>query len=459
MSWQEKINRYCLWLAVAVVPWQLRHILIWANHQGEFFEYASISFYLSDILIVLVLLTWLFIPQKSKFTFGPGVVTWPLSLLIIWMWVSVWYSQFTTGNWLVGVNNAVHFSLSYLFYLYLINQVKEIKDITIPLLWGVGIQAVIAIGQYLTNHSLGLKYLGESVLDPAVLGIPVVMIDGVRHLRAHGTLPHANILGGYLAASLPWVLMLYVTIKNGWRRWLVWGVMVAGVTALLFSFSRTAWLAGGVALIIWWAGEFYYRHRRWGWPGWLAGIIICGVMLSQYLAILSRVDTNNIALERESVVSRVEQLNQFQSIYNKYAWTGVGIGQYTLYLEKQDLGAVGWHYDSSLPGWAYNLSHQVWDYQPVHNLWLMVLAELGWVGEILFILLLLGTGWVGLRLIIQQKELAIFTATIAFLAVLLLGLFDHYLWTLQPGRLILFLSIGMIVVLNQINRKKLLNYE
>jgi len=184
-------------------------------------------------------------------------------------------------------------------------------------------------------------------------------------------------------------------------------------------------------------------------------IIIAGVVGSQYPALLSRLDTSDSVIEQESVISRIDQLEQFAPVYQYHPWAGVGLGQYTLYLEKQDVSEIGWHYDSALPGWVYNLSHHVWDYQPVHNIFLLVLAELGWVGESLFIAVLLGALWTIGR---TKKDRVSFTALVSFLAVLSLGLFDHYLWTLQQGRLMLFLSISMIAVIYQLNRERALNH-
>lgn len=457
MTFWGKINRFLLWLALFILPWQLRHTLLFAEHQGQFFEYASISIYLSDILIILVLLTWWLAIGKPRITTGPAAIFWPLTLLIAWLWVSVDYSRFTTGNWLVGINNAAHFSLFYLFYLYLISEVRNLKTILIPLIWGCGLQAVVAIGQYAVNHSLGLKWLGESVLNPAELGIPVVMVDGVRHLRAHGALPHANVLGGYLAVVLVWGLLIYTTIQTGWRKFGYGGLLTLGLIALLFSFSRAAWLAFGIALIGWIIWRIGYQ-RKVSAGGWAIIAVVLVAAISQSPAVVSRFEANQIALERESLVSRVNQLSQFKSIYYKYPLIGVGIGQYTLYLEKQDISEMGWHYDSSLPGWVYNLSHQVWDYQPVHNIFLLVLAEVGWIGEILFILLLLGVLWTGGRLLRAQKSLSNFTALSSVLAIISLGLFDHYLWTLQQGRLILFLTVGMVVILYQNRGKELLSH-
>ncbi len=457
MTFWQKLNKALLWLAIFVLPWQFRHTLLWAEHQGQFFEYASISIYLSDVLIILVLLTWLLTGSKSRPKTGPAIIFWPLTLLIVWLWASVWYSQATTGNWLVGVNNAAHFSLFYLFYIYLVSAVSALSDIVVPLVWGCGLQAMVAIGQYLANHSLGLKYLGESPLNPLELGIPVVIINGARHLRAHGTLPHANILGGYLAVVLPWVILAYATARAVWLRWAYWIILGLGVVALLFSFSRAAWLAFGVVLILGIIWRFYGWKQFHGWGLVLIGMILI-VVLSQYSAIMSRFNTEASTIEKESVVSRLDQLNQFKSVYYQYPLTGVGVGQYPLYLEKRDISEVGWHYDANLPGWAYNLSHQVWDYQPVHNIFLLVLAEVGWIGEILFILLLLGVLWTGGHLLRAQRSLLNFTAFSSVVAVILLGLFDHYLWTLQQGRLILFLTISVVAILYQNRLNELLSH-
>ena len=452
MTWWEKLNKYLFWLALFVLPWQLRHTVLFADHQGEFFEYASISVYLSEILMAGVILTGLFLWKKFKT--GPGLIFWPLTGLLIWMWVSVWYSQFSTGNWLVSVANASHFTIMYFFYLHLVNRVTDLSEIIWPLVWGMGFQSIIAIGQYVANHSLGLKYLGESVLDPLIAGIPVVVVNGIRQLRAHGTLPHANILGGWLAAILPWAILLYRQAGQRSRQWRVWGIITLGLVALFLSFSRSAWLAFGLILLLWLVWQRLH-HEKITWPIWLMAIIIAGVVGSQYPALLSRLDTSDSVIEQESVISRIDQLEQFAPVYQYHPWAGVGLGQYTLYLEKQDVSEIGWHYDSALPGWVYNLSHHVWDYQPVHNIFLLVLAELGWVGESLFIAVLLGALWTIGR---TKKDRVSFTALVSFLAVLSLGLFDHYLWTLQQGRLMLFLSISMIAVIYQLNRERALNH-
>ncbi|MFA5967315.1 MAG: O-antigen ligase family protein [Patescibacteria group bacterium] len=457
ISWQ-KINRFLLWSAFFVLPWQFRHTLIFAEHQGQFFEYASISIYLSDILIILVLLTWFIFAKKTEFKTGPAVIFWPLTFLIVWLWISVGYGNSITGNWAVGLNNAAHFSLFYLFYIYLVNAVKNLSDILLPLAWGTGLQAIIAIGQYGLNRSLGLKFLGESPLQPAELGIPVVLINGVRHLRAHGTLPHANVLGGYLALVLPWLGLIYLGVVKAIKRpWIYWLILTVGSVALLFSFSRSAWLAIGLTCLVVIIWRLISGRPRWqGWDGGLIAIVMV-IALSQYPALVSRFHPEQTALEQGSVTARIDQLQQAKLVYDKYPLTGVGVGQYTIYLLQQDTNKLGWQYNSKLSSWVYNLSRQIWDYQPVHNIFLLVLAELGWVGEVLFIVLLGGLIWVSGSLFKLGRSLLGVVALSSVTAIVILGLFDHYLWTLQPGRLILFLTIGIIAVLYQNKNKEIAN--
>ena len=63
---------------------------------------------------------------------------------------------------------------------------------------GAVFQSVIAIAQFITQGSLGLKYLGESPLAPALSGIAAFFVDGVKIMRAYGTTPHSNVLALYL---------------------------------------------------------------------------------------------------------------------------------------------------------------------------------------------------------------------------------------------------------------------
>jgi len=79
--------------------------------------------------------------------------------------------------------------------------------------------------------------------------------------------------------------------------------------------------------------------------------------------------------------------------------------------------------------------------EPAHNIFLLAGAELGIPG-----LLLVGALFISFsyRLFKTHKPTAILAgAVLAGLGVI--GLFDHYLWTLAPGRLMLGLVIGLFL--------------
>ena len=79
--------------------------------------------------------------------------------------------------------------------------------------------------------------------------------------------------------------------------------------------------------------------------------------------------------------------------------------------------------------------------EPVHNVLLLAGAELGIPGLLLVIALSISFAY---RLFKTQHPNAILAgATLTGLGVI--SLFDHYLWTLAPGRLMLGLVIGLFV--------------
>jgi O-antigen ligase len=79
--------------------------------------------------------------------------------------------------------------------------------------------------------------------------------------------------------------------------------------------------------------------------------------------------------------------------------------------------------------------------EPAHNVLLLAGAELGIPGLLIVIALLISFGY---RLAITRDQNAILAgATLTGLAVI--SMFDHYLWTLAPSRLMLGLMIGLFV--------------
>lgn len=450
MKFWEKISRYLLWLTLFILPWQTRYIVAPVYRQGNFIEYASLSIYLTDLLIVILLVSWLpLLIKQRKFKWGPLFLSWPLAVFITLMWLSLLWTGQSGVNIAVSAWAAAHFTLFFLFYLYLINNVKTIRDIILPLGWGIALQGVVALTQYFTNHSLGLKLLGESILDPLQSGIPLVFVEGERQLRAHGSLPHANVLGGYLAVGLVMISSWLYAVRRRLVHYLVWGVFVIGSCGLIVSLSRGAWLAFGLSILllsVWAAIRRPKKFRAALMPGLIIMMVVAALIISQYQAVASRFDLSQ-PIEQGSIISRLQQFNEFKDVYLKYPIMGVGLGQYIPYLERLDETTLGWHYREDLGGWVYNPGREGGGYEPVHNMFLLILAELGAIGLFIFMLIVVGAIYLICKLIRDRVALVGVTALLALISILILGMVDHYIWTLQQGRLLFFVVLALISVL------------
>lgn len=448
MRFWETFNKFVLWLVLFVLPWQTRYVINATYFKDNFVEYSSMAIYLTDVLIVLLLLTSIPIFfRKNKFNLGPKFIFWPLVMLLLWMWVSIIWTKGIGLDYLVSINFASHFTLFGLFYLYLINFVKNIKDIIWPVILGLVVQSGVAIYQYYLNSSVGLRLTGESVLDSSKSGIPVVIVEGIRKLRAHGSLPHANILGGILAIWLIVLSAWFYAVKKTWKHYLIWLIFIVLSISLVLSFSRAAWLVFGLgvltAIVVVWF-KYPKKTKRIILPSLLIILVVTSFAFNQRQAIFSRFNLEQ-PIESISIKSRQQQFDSFKSVFIKYPILGVGAGQYVPYLYKINQETEGWSYRPDLSGWVYNPTGKIDNYEPVHNIFLLVLAELGIVGFLIFLSLFIG---VLIEILRSKKKLFILSRTlaIAWVAIFVLGMFDHYIWTLQQGKLLMFTILSLIVI-------------
>lgn len=427
VNWLPKIERGLLWLLLVTLPWQMRVVLMPVFRHDVFLEYSSIALYSTDILIVGLLIVWIIsaIIKYQKIIIGSKLFFWSIIGLFIWIWLSLLVNKLggALGNPASAIWIASKITLLSLFYFYLINRVKSAREIIMPLSIGIFLQGAIAMGQYFLNHSLGLKWLDESVLNPLEKGTPVVIKNGMRQLRAHGLTPHANVLGGYLSIGL---LLLMAELSQKKNLWL-WMSFLVGIAGLFLSFSRTAWIVFLIGSIA--TGAYVLRYKlmnstqllkKWG----IGLILISILVISQYQAVLPRIAVNQV-IEQNSLIEREQQLTEFKTIYAQSKIFGVGMSQYVANNIK-----------------LAEASGVINDYpQPVHNMFLLVLAELGVGGLIIFLAFLMG-GLIELQR--MKPSLVKVVLSSAWLGVMVLGAMDHYIWDLQQGRLIFWLVLALI---------------
>lgn len=288
------------------------------------------------------------------------------------------------------------------------------------------VQAIIAFVQFAFQKSVGLRYLGETVaLGPATPGVAGIVVEGERFLRAYGTMPHANILAGFLVLGL--VALCYLLLRNErwWTRMLMVGGIVVVEAGLLLTFSRSGWIVAVfavVATLVMALSRREYRRRAYG----LAfSLLISTTLLVSALGffVLPRA---HLGGGEESVRDRLAY-NRIGAAIIAEKPLGVGIGNELFYAYEQEMFS------------AYHLPAQG-QWQPVHNLYLLIGSEVGVVSLVAF----LGALLVILVGAMRRKDIEIYVGVIMFASLLIFGLFDHFLWDLQAGRLMLWSVLGMM---------------
>jgi O-antigen ligase len=263
---------------------------------------------------------------------------------------------------------------------------------------------------------LGLLALGELPLNPAFEGITVLYARNQPWLRAYGLTAHPNLLGAILAMLLLWLLPLIGSpplppplggMKGGaWRQFILLLTISTGLLGLFVTFSRSAWLAFGVGLLLWlfWhrrtSGQSQQPAKR---PFPLKPIILLLplllLLIFNYDLVLSRLINLKTPIEATSVNQRLSDGRVALQLINQHPWRGVGLGNY--------------------PGAAQRLDP---DAHRVHNVPLYVTAELGLPATLLWLWLMLAP------FLQRQKELSKVSLLPAWTAMVVINMFDTMVW-------------------------------
>lgn len=423
------LARVSLGAAVFFIPFSYRFVLYELSIPEIYVDYTNGLLFVADIFLCATLVFWIvdLISRPRKLTLAPLAISIPLFGLLLVSLVSVFVS-------IVPKISLYHFSrllILTVLFVYLLNELHDLKVILIPLAASTVIQSIISIIQVLKQKSIGLGLLGELLLDPAWSGVSIVYAQGVRTLRAYGLSDHPNILGGCLAFSLV-LLVSWQIMKKRETDGLRIAVILIGMLGLLLTFSRSAWLAfisglGAVSLILILTRR--YREIIKLVNLGLASLIALIPFVVYFAPLLGvRLNQANAFQEVENETRAIEERAALNvagnEIFVAHALTGVGVGTSPVAMKEQH------------PVFPYY-------YQPPHNTLLAAAAETGIFGA-LFYGLLIFTPW--LLIIVRRKKIqfnpAFVAATGALLAVTVVGFFDYYTWLLAPGRFWQFLMWG-----------------
>lgn len=346
---------------------------------GLLVDYLVPAMYFTELLVLFLLLFGRRGMFKSK----------PLLFLVFFFLASLLPSLLVglaTPLWFISLERFLRLSLWFFFALWVAENVRWEERTKLFLVLGLGVTwvSLLALGQFfLQREVFGYWFFGEPILS-SVGGLAKTSLGGSEVLRAYGTFPHPNVLGGVLSVILVWLFSARL-----------WGPFLAGLGGLLVSFSKLAI----VSLI-----------------GGLVGIAlftqVFGSNFSFLIFDLSFIDD-------PSITRRLDLLESAWGMFQSAPLTGVGLGQFTAHLP--DFGVPS--------GLTLFL-------QPVHNIFVLIAAESGLPALTAFLLLLAAA----FRETVLKRR---WILTISLVQLLFLGFFDHYLYTFPQGLFLLSLILGL----------------
>ena len=404
----KKFHQKLFWLLVLLLPVQLgKHFWPEGSYVlGLRVDYLSPTAYLTDLLVLGILVFWFWERRKQlRVSLFKKVIKQYWWVLAIFTYLLV--------NALLAYNPGAGFykflkvvELSFLGFYVAKNQ-RTLWLAAEALPWAIIYSSLIAIGQFLKQTSLGglFWWLGERTFTSATPGIAQAIVNGQLLMRPYATFPHPNVLAGFLL-----VAMILISRTQQRQRIFRWLTMTLGVTALVLSFSRSAWLVGLVAGLWLTAKSLWQVKSKRKTLLWLTGCLL--IALGVFFYFTPRLSTE------EAVNQRVELIKVAVTMVQASPLAGVGLNNFIVRLPEfwQTLGLTYW-------------------LQPVHNLYLLLAAEIGMVGLIVFLWFLI----LSLKRLLMVKD---WSLLVSLLVILLIGMVDHYWLTLQQPQLLFALVLG-----------------
>ena len=369
-------------------------------------DLLALAIYLSDVLIAFYVLAFIleFILErhsfgklrsfyKSKKIFILAAAALNVYLLSNALFISdkplmsVWFSSKVFEFSLFSVFAQLTLTKNRVYNLSLV-------ILAISIFW----QAYVMFMQFVFQKSLGLWFLGERNFSVDTPSIAHVYIFGKQLLRPYGTFPHPNVAAAFFVVSF---IILSAQRRFKAKKSNIFAMAVSFLAALL-TFSKGSAVAFFISLVVLVKKPLHLT------------IVLLIMALVAFMFFKNLPEAQVVSIAERLVLSQVA----IEIIY-KNPLFGVGSANFVHTISSIKLFSIA---DIRLIA-------------PVHNVFLLIFAEEGIIGLFLFIMLLYGA----FKNISARWQFALVAVVIVFLSV------DHFLWTLQQGRFLFWLSIAYIL--------------
>lgn len=494
---QTDFYKYFFLLFIFFMPFQTRKVFLTDHsfYTGSFTEYGTVFLYLSDILFLLAFVSLaIFNPDiikkglnqaKRKSGKSAPHQFFPYFLLLIGIY---FLSSFLHPAYpevsLFRSFKMIDVFLLVFFVFCTFKDKRMFSSSLFVLILSASFQSIIAIYQFLYQRSVFIspllhKLTGETILGPYLPGIAKIGEGSEKMIRAYGTFPHPNPLGGFLLLSIFISLYLYFEHKRDYLSspllkdhkginalskhiippfWVT--LFISQSIALFISFSRSAWLGLVIGSFTWILLELSYTKivsretihsylRKY--PELSISLLLLSIFLIANASIVSTRFLQDSSIDsnapKEIVLTPQNDTFSDRTFFNdvsretisSYPLLGSGPGT-SLFQIKPHLIKQG------SPS-----NMEPWQYQPPHNIYMLSTAETGLLGLALFIYLVVFSITKAFRDIVSREtnyDYKIFkTCALSIMAgFLFIGVFDHYFITLQQGILMFWILISFLII-------------
>jgi putative inorganic carbon (HCO3(-)) transporter len=256
----------------------------------------------------------------------------------------------------------------YLVFFYVANFVRSRQDV----LFVVFFLLVGCLTESLLMIALRFASLPSGLWGPVHIRVDTQVNGDLT--RVGGTVGSPNEAGAYLSLMLSLAISVLFTDAGRRYKWLAAAVLAFGSAALIFTFSRGAWISLVTAIVL-----FCLSLWRRNGSSLKAPIAVLGILFLAYLPFHGAVEARLLADDNGSAESRIPLMNLAFRIIADNPIFGVGSNNFSAAMD-------GYLTSEFRRGFLYT----------VHNKYLLVWAEIGFAGLLAYLAFLFGAlrkGW------------------------------------------------------------------
>jgi len=394
---QERItlsnNKQAIWVnAIEILIIVLIALVSIAFYPHSIPVFSPIKESIAEVLVIIGLMFWgIKLLEEGKFKFIHSALNTPVLLLVLFSCLSLLWSDAVH----VSLQQLPLFLLGPFLYLIVINNIhreSQINHIITTLLVLGGIFGVYGVLQYME------------------IDFPI-WAKNVERFKVFGLFGNVNYFAEYLIIPLPIAVALFFTSKNIKRKILLLIGILAMSATLILTFTRSSYLGFGISLIFMFSlfmlsqGKNFIQNNK----KVLTVILIVIIIMASIVAIPNPLNKDDTFLSKIRDRLSFDKITQSKSLLRRIAtW------KFTILMIK-DHPLLG----SGIGTFRYNtLKYQaeffkksdnrsIYSYgfaEKSHNEYLQLWAELGIIGLLIFIWLLISYFTYGIKLLRRLKN-------------------------------------------------------